>query len=312
MKKTNLQIIDQLPNGTPLEAFEGKVLKVWGRKSGENEHGAWSFQNLEITNGAQKVTVKLKNRELFPESWKNRDILVTHGTHGKTGKAIGIEVKDETVKDEEVRRIFVNEHAEIALLDGNDAPPRREQPRDDRRQEQPQEARERPRQDDRPQERQQTRQEPQERRQEQRQPEQSHDAIREAKTIIAQIRTLHVLCYDAAVATAHDIHARHGYAFPPGTVGIIGDKYLMEAIRRTNLQSLPLTAPERKGRPLSELLPFCEAAWDAVTERRVKVEEQAKQTVQKPAETTKHQPADQDGGDWDAIEAEIEREKMGF
>jgi hypothetical protein len=287
MRKTNLQIIDELPNGTPLEAFEGRVEKVWNRLQGENEHGDWSFQNLEITSGGTKVTVKLKDREPFPESWKGKEILVTHGVHGKTGKATGIEVIDENVKGKTMRRIKVTASAEIALLDASEAPPARQQ-----RQEAPREQQHR---QERPAQPQETRRPaaPQ-------QSDHSGDPVREAKILIAQVRTLHLLCYDAAVATAHDIYDRHGYAVPPGTVGIVADKYLMEAIRRTNIQGLPMTAPEPKGKPLSDLLPFCEAAWDAVTTRRVQVEEKAKEALHKPQE--QHQPADQDGGDMEHLE----------
>lgn len=267
MRKTALQLIDQLPNGTPLECFEGLVTRVHERRAGTNTHGEWSFQNIDLSDGSTKVTVRLKNREAFPPHWSGKHILVTHGINSKTSKPCGIEVQDEDYNQKMYRRIICTYAADIALLDPNEAPPPRQQTQQNQQRQPSQQ--QQPPQD-------------QQRQTNNRQPQQPTDGLLDAKRTIARISTLYLMCYDAAVNQAHQIYQRHGYAVPPGTVGIMADKLAMESIRRVQIDTLPMSAPPTNVRPLSDLIPIAEQQWDTVLERRTNVEERAKAQAQQP------------------------------
>lgn len=270
MKLTRLSLVDELPEGTQLQAVEGRITAVYEYNTGEHpQHGPWSMQNCTLEGDGVKVKVLLKDRPELHSGWKGKNVVITAYQNDK-GKWSGIKTEDNDYNGTVTRRLRITGSANIEDSAGGgqseqyaspkDVPQQRQQaPQQQRHQSKPQQ-----------QQRQQTQQ-------------QGSDPTLNAKKMIARIATLQIMCYDAAVQQAWTIFDRHGYAILPGTVGIMADKLFMESIRRIELDQLPFTVKEPlKGRPLAELLPYLEESIDKGIERRTAAEERAKREVSEP------------------------------
>jgi hypothetical protein len=84
----DLITISEQPDGFCPPEVSVKILKVWERKSGENETGVWSFQNVDVEQGGTKATIKLKNLPEFPSTRVGQSVVITahkSDKHGLTG-----------------------------------------------------------------------------------------------------------------------------------------------------------------------------------------------------------------------------------
>lgn len=296
--------IKTFPTGTNAEGLAGRILKVGQFYSGTGNFGDWSFQDIELQDATGKIAVCLDKRPELAQDWNGANVTFTPGQH--QSKPCGIIAEDHQPKARQgqqppqaYRRVRVTPSATMEDTGGQPAPAHQEQKRT--AYDSAQEAQGRPAPQSRqqnapaPQQRQNTQAPPQRQQtQPQRQTEptqqQGAGSTTEARRTLAKIATLYGLCYDAAVATAWNIHERHGYTILPTVVGIMADKYLMETIRRVSVDDLPTSNPaELKGRPLCDLIPFLEEALDANLARRAAVEEQAK--THPPQETRRPNPA---------------------
>jgi hypothetical protein len=271
MKLTKLELIPDLPEGTQLQAVEGKITAVYDYNQGQHpEHGPWSMQNATLEWGGQKVKLNLKNRP-DAKQFKGKHVIIEALHNQDKNKWSGIATEDNDYNGTVTRRLKITASAQMYDADSGGEAPRSEPAR---QQSTPQ----RQAQSERPATQQ--RQQPTTQRQ-----TPPADDVMKVKRKIAQITTLYGYCYDAAVAAAHRIHSRHGYVVVPATVGIMADKFMMETIRRIELDFLPLSDPSAlKGKPLSALIPFLEEAIDKGVARRTQVEEQAKNPPQRKAQ----------------------------
>lgn len=84
----NLAEILKQPDGFTPPDLTVQIKKVYPRKSGEGEHGEWSFQNVDVEQGGTKAQLKLKNLMEFPEARVGQTVTIraNHSQqHGLTG-----------------------------------------------------------------------------------------------------------------------------------------------------------------------------------------------------------------------------------
>jgi hypothetical protein len=84
----NLQEIVRQPDGFTPPDLTVQIKKVYPRKSGEGEHGEWSFQNIDVEQDGTKAQLKLKNLMEFPETRVGQTVTIkaNHSQqHGLTG-----------------------------------------------------------------------------------------------------------------------------------------------------------------------------------------------------------------------------------
>lgn len=84
----DLKTINEQPDGFCPPELTVKIMKVWERKSGTNDTGDWSFQNVDVEQDGQKATLKLKNLPVFPESRIGMTVTIRankSAQHGMTG-----------------------------------------------------------------------------------------------------------------------------------------------------------------------------------------------------------------------------------
>jgi|ERR1043166_783677 hypothetical protein len=87
MRLVALSEIEGLEDGEVIPSLTGHIKSVFDYKTGENENGAWSFQDLVITDGKTDVRVKAVNVHNL-DDLKGKDVTLTaHSSpkHGLTG-----------------------------------------------------------------------------------------------------------------------------------------------------------------------------------------------------------------------------------
>jgi hypothetical protein len=233
----NIGIINELPKGTPVDYVDGHIVNLYPRKAGTSASGKdWSFQNGEMQIDGSTIKLKFSFCEEIPQSWRGKKVRLasTATAKGRTG----LYADDEEYNGTTTRILrATNSHQLLDLAEaaqpGAAAPapaasptPSATRPATSPTPAAPAAA--------------------------------PHDFLSAVKQRIAKIAALQSICYDAAAHNAHRIFEHHGIALVPGAVGCMADKIFMEAIRRTDVDSMPLdpyAAKPFKGRPLDELLP---------------------------------------------------------
>lgn len=247
MKVHSYAFVRECTDGAILEALEGQITFIGQRRSGEGEHGEWSFQTIAITDPkGDKLDVKLKDREEMKPHWKGKTVriastinsknnrtglyAVTEQHEGKTyykakatGSAMIVDLAEaasgQGLSEAVEERLSQGARpAEAAAAVAASAPAQQE-----------------------------------------RAPRAPADEFwKNVRIRMAKIAGLQAACYDAAVYNAHGIYQRHGIAIMPGAVGIMADKIFIELARKTDIDLLP-TEPYKltpfRGEPLSALIP---------------------------------------------------------
>lgn len=97
MKVFNHADIQALDKDDCIDSFMGKPVNCAQRSTGVGEHGPWSFENLQVMMPTgEKIDVKLKDRDPFPQELMNRDLMFSCwvGDKGKKGLKAGVHYKD--------------------------------------------------------------------------------------------------------------------------------------------------------------------------------------------------------------------------
>ncbi len=121
MRINTVAEILEMDDGKPIDAFKGKVSRVYERSSGGSGDKAWVKQDLECQDVTGKIKVTLWGREAFPKTIIGQQIYIaqTKSTRGWTG----VKASDFTNKKTNVttRSITVTEAAELIIGEGEPA-----------------------------------------------------------------------------------------------------------------------------------------------------------------------------------------------
>jgi hypothetical protein len=133
-KVFSVQDVQEADADSIVNAFKGKIIKIWDAKTGESKMGEWSFQRMVLQDAAgDEITCTMKDREeLPPGKWKNQKVSIV-AYHGDKGWS-GLYAKDDEYKDETTRVLWMTKTAKIVKAgsaeeddsDGNgddDSPP---------------------------------------------------------------------------------------------------------------------------------------------------------------------------------------------
>lgn len=84
----DLKTINEQPDGFGPPDVTVTIARVWDQKSGTNDTGDWSFQNVDVEQNGTKATLKLKNLPKFPDTRIGESVTIRahkSDTHGLTG-----------------------------------------------------------------------------------------------------------------------------------------------------------------------------------------------------------------------------------
>lgn len=247
-RTTPIGDLQRLADKASVAAVEGTIKAIYEiSRAPQTSSRRWTRQDMILTDRTGEIRVKVWNQKEIPPEWKGRHIRIDHFLDDRNRSCDLAVAHNEYQGNVEVQ-LRVDKRA--ILTDMANARSTREV--GDAYREQRQE-REPEREPDR------TERRPPE---QQRKKEAPTDTLLEAKKLLARYRGLWNVCYDAAVATAHDVNERHGYAMVPGAVGIIADKMFAEMCRKLghDVNNLPIDPYARnedgsvdyRGRPLSK------------------------------------------------------------
>lgn len=247
VKVHSYPFVRECTDGAILEALEGTITYIGSRRAGQGEHGEWSFQTIAISNGADKLDVKLKDRPELTGEWKGKTVRICSTINSKNNRT-GLYAVTEQHEGKTYNKAKATASADIIDLATAASGTQVREAVEERLQL--------------------TSQAPASQAPANRttQPPQSPPAanqgqkseLQRVKERVAKYATLQGVCYDAAVHVAHGIYARHGIAILPTAVGIMADKIFIEMARKTDVDILPFDAYAEKpfrGKPLSELIP---------------------------------------------------------
>jgi len=111
----DLQEILQQPDGFTPPEVTVKIDKVYERKSGEGEHGPWSFQTLQLAGGGR---LKLKNVDAVGND-KAGQTVILKANHSKQHGLTGLSVQHEQYRDKTFDQIVVTGSAKWEWQNGN-------------------------------------------------------------------------------------------------------------------------------------------------------------------------------------------------
>lgn len=111
-----------LEDGETVPSVRGRLTAIYDRKSGQNDRGAYSFQNAELDDGSGKIKVKLKDRDALLPVWKGK-LVVISCNESKTGLT-GVKAADDEYKGKISRILWVtpSAHIDLAEADNQQAP----------------------------------------------------------------------------------------------------------------------------------------------------------------------------------------------
>lgn len=274
MKTYPIHQLLNFPTGTHIEAFTGEILHVGKYFFGTTNDRDWSLQDLKVRDpNGDEIVVTLDKKDELDKSWQGRPVLFT-AYHGDRGMS-GIIVEDHTDRrNKTFRRLRITKTGDIA--EGNDnhrngpgqsqtrqSPQQRPQNAPQGRQNAPQgtqQGRQGQGGQSQPQNRQQTAGNGQGQAQA-KQGMSPAEAVKRVKTKVAKLNTLRSICYDAAVARAHQTKKLHGHTTAEGGIGAESTTLFIECIKslpHNVIDALPLDLYKLcpfQSVPLSELTP---------------------------------------------------------
>jgi CRISPR/Cas system CMR-associated protein Cmr3 (group 5 of RAMP superfamily) len=102
-----------------IEAFRAQVKKVYEGKSGEGAKGAWSLQNIIVTDGSNDFKVVFSGRSHFtPADIEGTEIFVKSHV-SKTGNMSGIMLKFSEYQEKVRQELWIYESAKLSFGDDN-------------------------------------------------------------------------------------------------------------------------------------------------------------------------------------------------
>jgi hypothetical protein len=108
---TQIEDVGELDNGTVIEGIKGTVASVGKRREGEGEYGPYSFQDIVLTDGTEKVTVSCGNKENLID-YKGKFVCLLSGKD-KKDKTNGLMAHDKEYNGKVSRIIKANGLMEI-------------------------------------------------------------------------------------------------------------------------------------------------------------------------------------------------------
>jgi len=84
------QQIMGLPDKSPIPAVTGRITSLYPQEQKNGDFGAYTTQNLIITDGSQKLRVSLQDHPPYGNEWQGQTIIITQGQNGK-GQIGGVE-----------------------------------------------------------------------------------------------------------------------------------------------------------------------------------------------------------------------------
>lgn len=229
-KPTAVAVINEhLADGALVGEFVGTVTSLYKSFSGKNDRGEWSKRGAKMKDAAGgEIEVVFWNREV-PDSWKGQTLSLKSvkgekGTHGVT-------VLDDEYNGKTTRKLKVTPVADVSFMEGS--APRQSAPATQQQQSSAPATTSR----------------------------QSAPAPQgmSLKLAITKRATVWNQCFDAAVATALAINARHGYAMVPQGIAGLATTLYIETMRGLagNLDNVDLAAvnwQDAKGKTLRDHL----------------------------------------------------------
>lgn len=115
---SNISTIAQILEMTddmPVQAVRGKIIKVYPAKRGEGQHGPYSYQDADFTDGKATIKVSFSNRDDFDKTLLNKTVtfLANHGEKGWNG----LKTKDNEYNGKTTRKLMITKQAEIHVGD---------------------------------------------------------------------------------------------------------------------------------------------------------------------------------------------------
>lgn len=100
-----------------IEAFRAQVKKVYEGKSGEGAKGAWSLQNIIVTDGSNDFKVVFSGRSHFaPADIEGTELFVKSHV-SKTGNMSGIMLKFSEYQEKVRQELWIYESAKVSFGD---------------------------------------------------------------------------------------------------------------------------------------------------------------------------------------------------
>lgn len=110
-----------MDNDDIIKIVRGTIKKRFERKSGKNDKGDWSFENLKLSDGKDEIDVSLKGREPLPSIFKVGSRIVISAHQGEKGWT-GVKAVDEEVNGSTIRKIRVTPTGDVELENSGSAP----------------------------------------------------------------------------------------------------------------------------------------------------------------------------------------------
>lgn len=195
-KPTAVAVIkEHLADGAIVAEFTGTLTSLFKEYKGKNERGDWQKRAGKMRDAAgEEIEVIFWNREVL-DSWKGR-VLSLKSVKGEKGTH-GVTVIDDVYDGKTTRKLKVTATADVAFVEGGSRPASSESA---------------PRQSS----------------------QSSHSAPPQGtslKMAIMKRATVWNMCFDAAVATAHTIQDRHGFAMVPAGIAGLATTLYIETMR---------------------------------------------------------------------------------
>lgn len=196
-KPTAVAVIkEHLADGAIVGEFTGTLTNLFKEYKGKNDRGEWQKRGGKMRDAAgEEIEVIFWNREVL-DNWKGR-VLSLKSVKGEKGTH-GVTVIDDTYDGKTTRKLKVTATADVAFVEGGSRPAADTPPPSSR------------------------------------QSSQAHAAPPQAtslKMAIMKRATVWNMCFDAAVATAHTIQDRHGFAMVPAGIAGLATTLYIESMR---------------------------------------------------------------------------------
>lgn len=130
MKPVSITEVGQMAVGQNLPAIRGIIEKIGQCYTGQNERGPWSIQPVVLSDGQNKVKLKLHNRPRLTKEWEGVDAAFL-SVSGRSG-LVGLRVEEDSYRGVTTKIVAVNEKAQLdtaanaiacGALDGNGSSP---------------------------------------------------------------------------------------------------------------------------------------------------------------------------------------------
>ena len=120
---TTIEQIKNMDDGTPVFDFECRVKDVYERKSGEGEHGPWSFQGILLEDSTGSIRATVKNRDEVPQSLAGKTIKLSavETNYGHKGVMRATNAYEKSGNRHEYPEVKITPVGQVTIMEKNDA-----------------------------------------------------------------------------------------------------------------------------------------------------------------------------------------------